>query len=158
MNLVLTKSMNLLTFVDGTPDNFVPMPTWFYFIMALCVVVLTAAFVGALVSLTRALRRTEGVLAAVEQEIERDVPPLLVGLRELTDELRRLSQGATAELDRIRQITGHVQEVADGASRLLVALSALTRAGQIVGVVAGVKAFVDVFLHRLRKERGGRHA
>lgn len=134
------------------------MPTWFYSVMALCVVVLTAALLAALISLARTLRRAEGVLAAVEQEVERDVPPLLVGLRELTDELRLLSQGATAELDRIRQITGRVQEAADGVSHLLTALSGLTKAGQLVGVVAGIKAFVDVFFHRLRKQRGDRHA
>ena len=150
--------MNLLTFVARTPDNFVPMPPWFYSILALCVVAVTMALVAAIVSVTRAVRRTERVLAAVEQEIERDVPPLMVGLRELTDELRLLSHGATAELDRIGQITGRVQEVADGAARALAALSGLTKAGQLIGIVAGVKTFVDVFFYRLRKPRGGRYA
>ena len=134
------------------------MPTWFYYILALCVVALTAALVVAIVSVAGAVRRAERVLRVVEGEIERDVPPLLVGLRELTDELRLLSRGATAELDRIGQITGHVQEVVDAAAHLLTALSGLTKAGQLVGIVAGVKAFVDVFFHRLTKQRGDRYA
>jgi hypothetical protein len=151
---MLTKSMNLLTFIDRTPDNSLLMPRWFYYVLAVCVVALTAALVAAIVAVARAIRRTERVMAVVEQELERDVPPLLVGLRELTDELRLLSHGATAEMDRIGQLTGRVQEVADGAAGLLTALSGLTRAGQLVGIVAGVKAFVDVFFHRLRKQRG----
>ena len=134
------------------------MPTWFYYILAPCVVALTAALVAAIVCVVGAVRRTERVLAVVQEEIERDVPPLLVGVRELTDELRLLSHGATAELDRIGQITGRVQEVADNASHLLTALAGLTKAGQLIGIVAGVKTFVDVFFHRLRKSRGGRHA
>lgn len=134
------------------------MPPWFYYILALCVVALTMALVAAIVSVARATRRAERVMAAVEQEIERDVPPLMVGLRELTDELRLLSHGATAELDRIGQITERVQEVTDAAARLLGALSGLTKAGQLIGIVAGVKTFVDVFFHRLRKPRGGRYA
>ena len=134
------------------------MPTWFYYTLALCVVALTAALVAAIVYVVGAVRRTERVLRVVQGEIERDVPPLLVVVRELTDELRLLSHGATAELDRIGQITGRVQEVADTASQLLKALAGLTKAGQLIGIVAGVKAFVDVFFHRLRKSRGGRHA
>jgi uncharacterized protein YoxC len=134
------------------------MPTWFYYVLALCIVALAAALVAAIVSLAGAIRRAERVLRAVERELERDVPPLLVGVRELTDELRRLTHGATAELDRIGQITGRVQEVADAAAGLLIALSGLTKAGQLIGIVAGVKAFVNVFSHRLRKPRGGRYA
>ena len=49
------------------------------------------------------------------------------------------------------QITGRVQEVADGASRLLNGLSGLTRVGQLVGIAAGIKTGVDVFFHRLRQ-------
>jgi hypothetical protein len=134
------------------------MPPWFYYILALCVVALTAALVTAIIYVAGAVRRAERVLRVVEGELERDLPPLLVGVRELTDELRLLTHGATVELDRIGQITGRVQEVADAAASLLTALSGLTKAGQLIGIVAGVKAFVNVFSHRLRKPRGGRYA
>jgi hypothetical protein len=131
------------------------MPAWFYALLALCVVALTVALVVAAVAAARFLGRSERVMAAVERDLERELPPLLAGLRELTDELGRLSRGATAELARIEQITGRVQDVADGASRLLAALSGLTRVGQLVGIVAGVKTGVDVFVHRLRQRGDG---
>jgi ABC-type siderophore export system fused ATPase/permease subunit len=127
------------------------MPTWFYVVLALCVVALTVTLVVALVSLARTLRRTQAVLGAVERELDQDLSPLLKGLRELVDELRLLSRGATTELERIVQITARAQEVTENATRLLNALAGLTRAGQIVGLVAGIKAGVDVFVHRLRK-------
>jgi hypothetical protein len=132
------------------------MPAWFYAVLASCVVALTVALVVAIAAAASALRRGERVMAVVERELELELPPLLAGLRELSDELGRLSRGATAELARIEQITGRVQDVADGASRLLTALSGLTRVGQLVGIVAGVKTGVDVFVHRLR-QRGDRY-
>jgi hypothetical protein len=130
------------------------MPPWFYPVLALCVVALTIALVVAVVAVARAVSRAERLLAAVEHEVTRDVPPILTSVRELTDELQMLSRGATSELDRIGQITGRLQELADAAARLLTALAGFTRAGQLVGIVAGVKTGVDVFLHRLRKQRG----
>lgn len=133
------------------------MKPWFYPVLALCIVALTVALVLAIVSVARAIRRAEQIIKVVEGELERDVPPLMVGLRELTDELRLLSHGANAELDRIGQITGRVQEVTDGTARLLTALSGFTKVGQLIGIVAGVKAFVDVFFYRLRKPRGDRY-
>ena len=131
------------------------MPAWFYAVLALCVGALTVALVIATVAAARFLGRSERVMAVVERDLERELPPLLAGLRELSDELRRLSRGATAELARIEQITERVQEVTDGASHLLSALSGFTRVGQLVGIVAGVKAGVDVFVHRLRQRGGG---
>jgi hypothetical protein len=128
------------------------MPTWFYVVLAVCVAGLTVGLVVALAALARTMRRAGRLMAVVERDLGRDVPPLIAGLRELTDELRLLSRGATAELGRIEQITGRVQEVADGASRLLNALSGLTRAGQLIGIAAGIKTGVDVFFHRLRQQ------
>ena len=132
------------------------MPTWFYAVLALCVVALTVALVAAIVAAAGAVRRAARVIAALEQEIERDLPPLLTGLHALIKELSRLSRGATNELERIGQITGRVKEVTDAAARLLGALAGLTRVGQLVGIAAGVKTGVDVFLHRLR-QRGDGH-
>jgi len=146
--------MNLLTFVDKRPDNPALMQSWFYPVLAACLVALTTVLVWAIWRLGRAGRRVERVLALVERELEGDIPRLVLNLRELTGELRRLSAGANAELERIGQITERVQEVGDAAARLLIALSGFTRVGQVVGIAAGVKTGVDVFLHRLRKPRG----
>ena len=131
------------------------MPAWFYAVLAVCAVGLTVALVVAIAASVRTLRRTEQVMAALEHGLMQDLPPLLAGLRNLSDELGRLSRSAAAELVRIEEITGRVQEVTDGASRLLTALSGLTRVGQLVGIVAGVKAGVDVFVHRLRQRGDG---
>ena len=133
------------------------MRPWVAPVVALCVVALTVALIWLLITLVRVGRRAERVLAAVERGLAHDVPPLLVNLRDLSGELKSLGRGANAELDRIGRITERVQEVADGAARTLTALSALTRAGQLVGIAAGVKTGVDVFLHRLRRQRGDGH-
>ena len=132
------------------------MPVWFYAVLACCALALTVALVAAIATAVGAVRRAERVLAALQREIDHDVPPLLGGLRELVEDLRRFSRSATTELDRIGEITGRVQDVTDTASRVLGALAGLTRAGQLVGIVTGLKTGVDGFLHRLR-QRGDRH-
>jgi hypothetical protein len=132
------------------------MPVWFYTVLACCVLALTVALVVAIAAVAGTLRRTERVLVSLQREIDHDLPPLLGGLRDLVDELGRVSRGASTELERIGEITGRVQDVADGATRLFTALSGLTRAGQLVGVAAGLKTGVDVFLHRWR-QRGDGH-
>jgi len=149
--------MNLLTFTVGTHDNPSLMQSWIYPVLALCAVVLTAVLVPAIVALQRAGRRAEQVLALVEREIEQEVPPLVASLRALTGELQLLIHGAREELRRVEQITERVQELGDAGARLLTALSGLTRAGQLVGIAAGVKTGLDVFFHRLRQERGDGH-
>ena len=133
------------------------MQSWIYPVLALCAVALTTVLVAAILTLRRAGQRAERVLALVEREIEREVPPIVASLRELTSELKLLSRGARDELDRVGQITAHVQELTDAGARLLTALSGLTRAGQLVGIVAGIKTGVDVFFHRLRNDRGDGH-
>jgi hypothetical protein len=130
------------------------MPVWFYAVLAVCALALTVALVTAIAAAASAARRAERVMAVLEQEIDREVPPLLARLRELIEELRLFSRGATNELDRIGEITGRVQDVTGAAASLLTALSGLTRAGQLVGIAAGVKTGVDVFFHRLRGRRG----
>ena len=131
------------------------MPFWFSIVLAVCAVALTVALVAVIAAAIGAIKRAERVMTVVEREIDRDLPPLLKGLRELTDDLRILSQGATTELGRIGEITGRVQEVTDTAARLLGALAGLTRAGQLVGIAAGVKRGLDVFVHRLRRRGDG---
>ena len=128
---------------------------WFYPVLALCIVTLTIALAWAIWAFGRAGRRAERVLALVERELVRDVPPLVASLRELTGELRALSAGVNVEVARIGRITERVEEVADSTGRLLTGLAGLTRTGQIIGIVAGIKRGVDVFVHRWRKPRRG---
>ena len=133
------------------------MQSWIYPVLALCAVVITMVLVPAILTLQRAGRRAERVLALVEREIEREVPPLVTSLRELTGELQLLSHGARGELDRVAQITERLLELGNAGARLLTALSGLARVGQLVGIAAGVKTGVDVFFHRLRNDRGDGH-
>ena len=133
------------------------MQSWIYPVLALCAVVITVALVSAILTLQRAGRRAERVLALVEREIEQEVPPLVTSLRELTGELQLLSRGARGQLDRVAQITERLQELGNAGARLLTALSGLARVGQLVGIAAGIKTGVDVFFHRLRNDRGDGH-
>jgi hypothetical protein len=53
-------------------------------------------------------------------------------------------------------VTDRVEVIATGLGRIVTTLGSLTRAGQIVGVAAGLKRGIDVFVHRLRQQ-GDRH-
>ena len=132
------------------------MPVWFYAVLAVCALALTVALVIAIAAAAGAVRRAERMVAALQREIDHDVPPLLGSLRDLLEDLRRLSRGATSELDRIGEITSRVQDVTETAARVLSGLAGLTRVGQLVGIATGIKTGVDVFLHRLR-QRGDGH-
>jgi hypothetical protein len=57
-------------------------------------------------------------------------------------------------MDRLGAVAEHVEEVAEGLSRTVAAISSVTRVGQLVGVALGVKKGLDVFLHRLAKGQG----
>ena len=133
------------------------MPAWFYPVLAICLVALTAALVTALLALTRTARRAASVLALVEKELQGEIPRIVVNVRELTGDLRQVSAGVSDEVDRIRQLTGRVQEIGDATARVAVALSGFTRVGQVVGIAAAVKTGLDVFFHRLRKRGDNGH-
>ena len=122
------------------------MLPWLQILLALCVVAITIALVPTLLALRRTSERAERVLALAEQE-----------LRPLVDELRELSRQARGEMVRVGALTERVEDVAEGLGRVLSAVSGLTRAGQLVGVAAGLKTGLDVFLHRLRRNQGENH-
>ncbi|MGH7392338.1 MAG: hypothetical protein ACREM3_23200 [Candidatus Rokuibacteriota bacterium] len=129
------------------------MPPWAQAVIVLCVVAVTVALIPALLAIRRAAERSERVLAVAE----RDLAPLGEHLKSLVDEFRSLSRDARAELGRVAELTDRAEEVATGIGRVLTAVSGLTRAGQLVGVAAGLKTGLDVFLHRLRKQEGDHH-
>lgn len=129
------------------------MQAWAQVAIVLCIVVLTVVLVPAIIALRRAGERAERVLAIVEQ----DLRPLTSRVQELLDELGHLSQGARGELKRVSDLTERVHDVVNGVGRVLTAVSGLTRAAQLVGVAAGIKTGLDVFLHRLRRQGGDDH-
>ena len=126
------------------------MQPWAQIVLIVCAIALTAALVWAIVALRRTLRRADAVLGIVEQELR----PLIGQVNGLTQETRDLTREARHEIERIGDVTERVQMVADGVGRVVVGLAGFTRIGQFIGLAAGLRRGVDVFVHRLRREQG----
>jgi uncharacterized protein YoxC len=126
------------------------MQLWAQIVVVVCVVALTVVLVPMVLALRRAVERLENVLALTERELQ----PLAEQVQALVEDLRVTSQDAREELERLGALAERGQELSDGLGRVLSAISGLTRAGQLVGVAAGLKSGLDMFLHRLRKDRG----
>ena len=124
------------------------MRPWTEIILSLCAIAVTAAIVWVLVGVRRAVERVDGVLGILEQELR----PLVGQAHALTEDVRRVLQEATRELERIEMITDQVQAIADRTGALLGALGGLTRVGQLVSMVVGLKKGLDVFIERFRKQ------
>ena len=129
------------------------MQLWAQIVVVVCVVVLTVAVVPTLLALRRAAERTESLLALTERELQ----PLALQIQALIDELRGVTREARDELERLGALAERAHDLSEGIGRVLSAVSGLTRAGQLVGVAAGIKTGLDVFLHRLRKDQGENH-
>jgi len=115
-----------------------------------CALTLTAALVAAILAVRGALRRADAVLTIVEQELR----PLVGQVHGLTDDVRDLTRETRREVARIGEVTEHVESAAAGMSRVVIALGGLARAGQVVGLAAGLRKGVDVFVSRLRRDEG----
>jgi uncharacterized membrane protein YqgA involved in biofilm formation len=129
------------------------MPIWAQALLTLAALALMLALVAAVLALRRVAQRAESVLAIVAEELR----PLVGQAHALTEDVRALTREAGRELERIGAVTDKVESVAEGFARLVGVLGSLTRAGQIVGVAAGLKKGVEVFVQRLRKEQGDDH-
>ena len=129
------------------------MPPWAQVLLTLSAVVLMLAFVAVALALRRLARRAESVLTIVEQEMR----PLVGQAHALPEDVRALTREAGRELERVGAVTDKVGSVADGFARFVGVVGGLTRAGQLVGVAAGVKKGVRAFVQRLRKEQGDHH-
>ena len=129
------------------------MQPWVQIVLVGCAVVLTVALVAAILAARATLRHAASVLEIVEQELR----PLVGQVHGLTDDLRDLTRESRREVERIGEVTEHVETAAEGVSRVVVALAGFTRAGQAVGLVAGLRRGVDVFVDRLRGTQGGNH-
>lgn len=129
------------------------MPVWLALVLAACAVALTIATVLAILSARRALQRTEAILAVVERELG----PLAAEARGLTGDARALTQETTRDLRRAGDVIERVHDTAESVGRVIGAVATLTRAGQLVGIAAGLRRGLDVFVQRLRKEGGNHH-
>jgi hypothetical protein len=124
------------------------MPFWVQMLLSLAAFALLVALVAAVWALRGVARRAEAVLTIVEQEMR----PLIGQGLALTEDVRGLTREAGRELERVGAVTDRVEVVAAGLGRIVTTLGTLTRAGQIVGVAAGLKRGIDVFVHRLRHQ------
>jgi uncharacterized protein YoxC len=129
------------------------MPIWAQTLLSLAAFALMLALVAAVLALRRVAQRAEGVLTIVEQELR----PLIGQAHALTEDVRALTREASHEIERIGKVTDRVNDVAQGLGRIVAVLGGITRAGQLVGVAAGLKKGVEVFVQRFRKEQGDDH-
>jgi uncharacterized protein YoxC len=129
------------------------MPLWAQALLTLAAFALMLALVAAVLALRRVAQRAEGVLTIVEQELR----PLVGQAHALTEDVRALTREGHRELERIGAVTERVNDVAAGFARFTAVLGGITRAGQLVGVAAGLKKGIDVFVQRLRKAQGDNH-
>ena len=124
------------------------MPFWVQLLLSLAAFALLLALVAAVWALRQMAQRAEGVLTIIEQELR----PLIGQALALTEDVRTLTREASRELERVGAVTDRVEDIATGLGRFVGMLSGLTRAGQIVGVAAGLKKGLDVFVHRFRHQ------
>jgi uncharacterized protein YoxC len=124
------------------------MPFWVQLLLSLASLALLLALVAAVWALRGVAQRAEAVLAIVEQELR----PVIGQALALTEDVRSLTRDASRELERVGAVTDRVDDIAGAVGRIVGTLSGLTRAGQIVGVAAGLKKGIDVFVQRLRHQ------
>ncbi|HZN51804.1 MAG TPA: hypothetical protein VFD81_14280 [Methylomirabilota bacterium] len=124
------------------------MPFWVQLLLSLASLALLLALVAAVWALRGVAQRAEAVLAIVEQELR----PVIGQAVALTEDVRSLTRDASRELERVGAVTDRVDDIAGAVGRIVGTLSGLTRAGQIVGVAAGLKKGIDVFVQRLRQQ------
>ncbi len=126
------------------------MHPWAQAVLVVCAVAVTVVLVPALIAMRRASERAERLLALTEQELR----PLAADVHGLVEDMRALSHEARGGVARVGALTERIEDLSGNLGRVLAAVAGLTRAGQLVGVAAGLKTGLDVFLHRLRKQQG----
>jgi hypothetical protein len=129
------------------------MPPWMQTLLIVAALALMVALVAAVLAFRRLAQRAESVLTIVEQELR----PLVGQAHALAEDVRALTREAGRELERIGAVTNKVGSVADGLATFVGLMGGLTRAGQLVGVAAGLKKGVGAFVQRLRKDQGDNH-
>ena len=121
------------------------MPYWALVSLSVATLIFVLALVATVLAMRRVALRAEAVLAIGEQELR----PLIGQAHALTEDVRALAREAGRELERVGAVADRVDTIAEGLGRFVGTLSGLTRAGQIVGVAAGLKKGIDVFVNRL---------
>src|SRR5262245_34068972 len=129
------------------------MGPWWQAILILCAVGFTIALVAAILALRQTIHRVGPLLITVDQELK----PTLEALRRLLREAQATAHDARTGVKRVAAIAEHVSQVTEGVGALVLGLRGLTYAGQIVGIVAGIRKGAEVFVRRLIASHGGNH-
>ena len=119
-------------------------------IASLAFLALVIAVIPALLQMTRTARAAEQTLATVDHELK----PLTSQVQALLQEHRTLAQQATKDLRQIEGVAVRAQDVLARVTNLTGLLSSFGTVGRVVGVARGLQKGIDVFVHRLARNRG----
>ena len=128
------------------------MNTWFLGLIALAIVVLVAMVIYVMVDLRRLILSARRFLEAEEVSLPVTLKELSLALKSLRD----ATDGATAIMSDIGELSGAVREVGDGVRRVTANVKHLTNDLECIssaasGRISGVRAGVAVALSVLRK-------
>jgi uncharacterized protein YoxC len=118
-------------------------------IASLAFLALVIAVIPALLQVTRTARAAEQTLATVDHELK----PLTTQVQALLQEHRTLAQQATKDLRQIEGVAVMAQDVLARVTNLTGLLSSFGTVGRLVGVARGLQKGIDVFVHRLARNR-----
>ena len=118
-------------------------------IASLAFLALVIAVIPALLQVTRTARAAEQTLATVDHELK----PLTTQVQALLQEHRTLAQQATKDLRQIEGVAVMAQDVLARVTNLTGLLSSFGTVGRVVGVARGLQKGIDVFIHRLARNR-----
>ena len=119
-------------------------------IASLAFLALVIAIIPALLQVARTARAAEQTLVTVDHELK----PLTTQVQALLQEHRTLAQQATRDLRQIEGIALMAQDVLARVTNLTSLLSSFGTVGRVVGIARGVQKGIDVFVHRLVRNRG----
>ena len=118
-------------------------------IASLAFLALVIAVIPALLQVTRTARAAEQTLATVDHELK----PLTSQVQALLQEHRTLAQQATKDLRQIEGFAVMAQDVLARVTNLTGLLSSFGTVGRLVAVARGLQKGIDVFVHRLARNR-----
>ena len=119
-------------------------------IASLAFLALVIAVIPALLQVARTARAAEQTLNTVDHELK----PLTTQVQALLQEHRTLAQQATKDLRQIEGIALMAQDMLARVTNLTSLLSSFGTVGRVVGIARGLQKGIDVFVHRLGKNRG----
>jgi uncharacterized protein YoxC len=119
-------------------------------IASLAFLALVIAVIPALLQVARTARAAEQTLVTVDHELK----PLTTQVQALLQEHRTLAQQATRDLRQIEGVALMAQDVLARVTNLTSLLSSFGTVGRVVGIARGVQKGIDVFVHRLARNRG----